>query len=152
MGNYVLEHSLLRLSEFHNRDVWPLLFDQIFLCAADVNEDTFERDNPLCDLHRIANGVSVYFNASDKAIMISEVTKGNPDRLGNHGAARPYRLHHKVQQIDCKPIAKGLVEHSYYLYGPVSRDIRQTMEGWQAEDPERNRIESREHSNTWHMT
>ena len=149
MGNYVLEQALRRLSSHHKRDHWPRMFDQVFLCAPDVNEDTLEDDKPLGNLHKLANSVSVYFNKGDIAMKISDRTKGNPDRLGSHGAARPNRLHHKIQQVDCAPVAQGLVEHSYYLWGPVVSDIRQSMEGMEPDSDKRNRKASRKYNNTW---
>ena len=151
MGNYVLEQSLSRLGTFENRQRWPRMFDQVFLCSADVNEDTLEDGKPLGDLHKLGNNVSVYFNRGDKALIISDITKGQPDRLGNSGAARPNRLHHKVQQVDCAPVAEGIIEHAYYLWGPVSRDIRQSIEGFGAADERRSRTVSRKYSNTWLM-
>ena len=42
MGNFVLQHALNRLWEFSPGTTLPRLFDRVFLCAADVDDDVLE--------------------------------------------------------------------------------------------------------------
>lgn len=150
MGNYVLQNSIQRIAQFTPGTALPRLFDHIFLCAPDVDDDVFEQNKPLCNLNDLANMVTVYYNKGDVAMYISDYTKGNPERLGTGGAARPELLHHKINQVDCTPIVKGFVEHSYYLDGRVNDDIKLSIDGYELDSPERTRslISS---NNVWRM-
>ena len=114
MGNYVLRHAVQEIrSNYPGRP--PRVFDQIFMMAADEDDDTFEHDFKLALLPRLARRVNVYFNHGDIALQISDKTKGNPDRLGTDGPRLPQQVPAKVSQIDCTPVVSGAVEHSYYL-------------------------------------
>jgi hypothetical protein len=85
-------------------------------------------------------------------MVISDYSKGNPERLGGTGAAHPALLHNKVQQIDCTPIVHGIVEHSYYLSGKVIADIRASIDGWEQNDVRRERQRSATLDNVWTLT
>jgi esterase/lipase superfamily enzyme len=114
MGNYVLRHAVQEIrSNFPGRP--PRVFDQVFLMAADEDDDTFEHDHKLALLPRLARKVNVYFNHGDIALQVSDKTKGNPDRLGTDGPRLPQQIPAKVTQVDCTPVVSGAVEHSYYL-------------------------------------
>lgn len=149
MGNYVLESMLRRMWEHTPGAALPRIFDQVFLCAADVGDDALEPGGPLYPIHEMAGGVSVYFNRGDLAMDISDATKGNPDRLGSHGAARPPLLHAKVQQVDCSGVVTGTVEHSYYLDGWVNDDIARTLAGVAPDDLQQRRRARTAQGNTW---
>ena len=104
------------------------MFDQVFLTAAD--EDAFEHDHKLKPLPRLAKRVNVYFNNNDRAMAISDVTKGNPDRLGDDGPRVPRGIPGKVILIDATSVVQGLVEHSYFLdTQAVVADMRQVLIG-----------------------
>jgi len=108
----------------------PRVFDQIFMMAADEDDDTFEHDYKLGLLPRLARRVSVYFNHGDVALQISDKTKGNPDRLGTDGPRLPQQVPAKVTQVDCTPVVSGVVEHSYYLDSArVLEDVLQVLAG-----------------------
>ncbi|MDD5760263.1 MAG: hypothetical protein PHI06_14420, partial [Desulfobulbaceae bacterium] len=79
--------------------------------------------------------------------------KGNPERLGCSGAARPGQLHNKVHQVDCTPVVQGegFVEHSYYQVGSVNADIRLSMDGAVLDDQRRRRVRSGQWGNVWEM-
>lgn len=129
MGNYVLQNSLRRLSDFTPGSVLPRIFEHIFLCSPDVDDDVFEAEKPMAMLHEITSHITVYYNREDKALHISDYTKGNPDRLGTNGASHPQLLHNKIHQVDCTPVvSKGFTEHSYYLSGTVCSDIRKSID------------------------
>ena len=144
MGNYLLEKSLRRFDTHLNRKLWPQIFDQIFLCAADVGSTTFEKGEPLDNLYKMGEEVSVYYNQNDTAMRLSRNTKLNSKRLGRRGANRSNKLQDNVQQIDCQHVtsSKGF-EHSYYLGRLTSLDIRQSIGGIPTDDARRNRASFR---------
>jgi esterase/lipase superfamily enzyme len=128
MGNYVLQNALQRLWDFSPGEQLPRLFDQVFLCAPDVDDDVLEPGKPMERLHQIAQSIQIYHNHNDAALRISDFTKSNPDRLGQRGAARPQLLHQKISQVDCSAMVSGLTQHSYYTDGLVTDDIRRAIE------------------------
>lgn len=152
MGNYVLQNTLKRMRSFSYGRSLPRLFEHIFLCAPDVSDDVLEPDREMGDVHQLARSVTVYHNKGDVAMYISDYTKGNPDRLGHAGAARPAQLHRKCHQVDCSPLVSGLVEHSYYLWGPVNNDIIFSINGVSDDDTAtRRRTRHANYNNVWVM-
>ncbi len=129
MGNYVLRNALQEILSMHAGRT-PRLFDQIFLMAADEDDDAFEHPHKLLPLPQLARRVSVYFNNGDLAMGISDVTKGNPDRLGCDGPRLPSLVPARVSLIDCSEVVGGLVEHSYYKDSQeVVADMRGVLAG-----------------------
>ena len=88
MGNYVLQGALKHVAANVTGHRLPRLFDQIFLCAADVDDDELEPAHEMCRLPEMAHRVTVYHNDGDVALWISDNTKGNPDRLDIAGLER----------------------------------------------------------------
>ncbi len=129
MGNYVLQNALARVFEFSPGPTMPRLFDHVVMAAADVDDDVLEPGQPLARLHQVAQTVLVLHNAGDTALKVSDYTKGNPDRLGQRGAARPQQLHQKIVQVDCQALVSGLTQHSYFTNGRVARDLRLALQG-----------------------
>jgi esterase/lipase superfamily enzyme len=152
MGNFLLQNALARLWDFTPGSALPRLFEHVFLCAADVDDTVLETGQPLGLIDQIARNVTVYHNREDKALVISDYTKGNPERLGSGGAAHPALLHNKIHQVDCTPVVHGIVEHSYYLCGNVNADIRASIDGWSQDESRRNRQRHATLSNVWTMT
>ncbi|MDH4327874.1 MAG: alpha/beta hydrolase [Nitrospira sp.] len=151
MGNYLLQNALERCDAFTPGNALPRLFEHIFLCAPDVDDTVLEMGQPLGRLHELARSVSIYHNRGDVALVVSDYTKGNPDRLGSNGPARPTLVHNKVHQVDCTNIVKGLVEHSYYLVGTVNADIRMSIDGMPHDAPGRHRNRVGVMGNQWDM-
>lgn len=151
MGNYLLQHALARMADFTPGNALARLFEHVFLCAPDVDDTALEAGQPLGQLHETARSVSVYHNRGDTAMVVSDYTKGNPERLGGGGAAHPALLHAKIHQVDCTPIVRGVVEHSYYLSGHVNADIRASIDGWAHEDRRRRRLRDTNLPNVWTM-
>lgn len=153
MGNYVLQHALPRIADYASGRALPRVFEQIFMCSPDVNADGFEDGQPLARLPELCRSIAVYYNRGDKSMYVSDYTKGNPERLGGNGAARPALLNAKVQTVDCTPIVEeeGLVEHSYYLDGHVTDDIRQSCDGVAADSKSRRRRKKGDWPNLWEM-
>jgi hypothetical protein len=154
MGNYLLQHALARTFDFTPGNTQPRLFEQVFLCAPDVDDNAMESGQPLASVDQIARAVTVYHNRNDKAMVISDFTKGNPERLGGSGAAHPALLHNKVHQVDCTAAARGrgIAEHSYYLDGNVCADIRAGIDGLEQDDPQRRRQRHATLNNVWSLT
>lgn len=151
MGNYLLQNAVERCDAFTPGNALPRIFEHVFLCAADVDDTVLEAGHPLGRVHELARSITVYHNRGDVALVISDFTKGNPDRLGSNGPARPGQVHNKVHQVDCTPIVKGLVEHSYYLSGHVNTDIRLSIDGVPHDDPRRQRNRVGVMGNQWDM-
>ena len=114
MGNYVLRHAVQEIVA-RSPGRATRIFDQVFLMAADEDADAFEHDHKLKPLPSLAKRVSVYFNNEDRAIALSDKTKGNPDRLDDDGPQAPRGIPGKVTLVDSTPVVEGLVEHSYFL-------------------------------------
>jgi len=129
MGNYVLRHTVQEyVKQSSGRPV--RLFDQVFMMAADEDDDAFEHDYKLKPLPRLAKRVNVYFNNNDRAMAVSDKTKGNPDRLGDDGPRVPRGVPGKVSLIDVTPVVSGLVQHSYFLDSPrVVDDMKAVLRG-----------------------
>lgn len=150
MGNYVLQNALHSLHEMNNQKYLPRLFQHIFMCAPDVDDNVFESGQAMENVQQLARQVNVYYNNGDLAMSISDYTKGNPDRLGHNGAARPLQLHHKITQVNCSNIVGGITEHSYYLWATVNDDIRQSIDDVDNNaDARKRKVQS---TQTWRLT
>ncbi|MBX3458597.1 MAG: alpha/beta hydrolase [Planctomycetes bacterium] len=148
MGAYALECAVAKMQQFSNSRTMPRLFENVFLCAADSDDTALESAQPLGRLHELTRLVTVYHNRYDQALAISESTKGNPDRLGSLGLARPTLVHHKIEQVDCSESAPGPIGHSYYLSGCAIQDIRESLLGTRLSAPSQYRV-SGASPNTW---
>jgi esterase/lipase superfamily enzyme len=152
MGNYVLQNALARLADHTPGSRMPRLFQNVFLCAPDVDDNALEPEQPLGRLHELARLVSVYYNECDAALHISDLTKGNPERLGSTGSARPAAVHSKVHQINCCDVALGAVQHGYFLNGAVNDDIVQSIaDVGQSSVPTRRRKAHPTTANAWRL-
>lgn len=146
MGNYVLQHSLKAMINYTNNRL-PLIFGYIFMCAADVDDDVFEND--MQRLPEITRRISIYHNEEDRALWLSDNTKGNSDRLGDGGINSFNCQSNKIHQIDCTEIVEqDIAEHSYYLNGLINKDIRLSLLGISVNDKRRNR-EGQKQTNSW---
>ena len=154
MGNFVLQNALSRMDDHTPGNALPRLFEHVFLCAPDVDENALEPGAPLARVHEIARTVTVYHNRGDKAMYVSDYTKGNPERLGTNGASRPALLHNKVHQVDCTSVAGqdgDFVQHSYYTSGLANLDLRHSVEGLVPGDTARTRRLAGDQANVWEI-
>ena len=153
MGNFLLQSALARTFDFTPGNALPRLFEHVFLCAPDVDDNALEPNQPLAIVDQFARNVTIYHNRNDKAMVVSDYTKGNPERLGGSGAAHPALLHNKVHQVDCTDIAHdlGIAQHSYYADGNVNADIRASIDGREQNDPWRLRARNPTLNNVWVM-
>ncbi len=139
MGNYVLRNALqAMISDIGGRPL-PRLFKTIFLMAADEDDDAFEDPKKLARLPELGEAVQVYFASNDRALTISDVTKGNPDRLGSTGPRTLTSLPHKVIFVDCAEVSDTSpvtdARHQYYRKRPeVLADVRAVLAGTAPED------------------
>lgn len=151
MGNFLLENALARLYDFSPGNALPRLFEHVFLCAPDLDDNALEEGKALGRINQIARQVTLYYNRHDKAMYVSDYTKGNPERLGHNGAAHPAQLHNKIHQVDCTPVVSDFTGHSYYLSGSVNADIRLSIDGRAQDDALRQRVRNANLDNCWTM-
>jgi esterase/lipase superfamily enzyme len=138
MGNYALRNALQALISDYGGRTMPRVFKTIFLMAADEDNDAFEHDTKLARLPELAEQVCVYFARNDGALVISDVSKGNPDRLGATGPRTLTSLPQKVTLIDCTDVSvtRPLTDanHQYYRKrAEVQADMRQVIAGLRPE-------------------
>jgi esterase/lipase superfamily enzyme len=127
MGNFVLENTLWHLRK-NVPGRLPRVFREIVLASADVDADCFEQEAKLARLPELGTRISVYYNRGDEALHVSDLTKGNPDRLGTAGPKHPLDVPNGVVNVDCSQVVEGLVEHSYFLH-EASSDLAATLNG-----------------------
>lgn len=133
MGNYALRHAVQAIrSQLDGRRL-ERAFDNVFLMAPDEDDDAFELDHKYGPLPDLARAVHVYFSPNDEALVISDITKFNPDRLGHHGPRNKDNLPRKVTLVDCGAVDKTRLTHArhqYYRLRPeVYRDVQQVLAG-----------------------
>jgi len=132
MGAYVLRQGLQALIA-KEPGALNRFFEQILLAAPDEDDDTFEHDSKLQLLPKLARQVTVYFNPNDRALLISDKTKSNPDRLGSDGPRLIDMIPKKIVLVDCRNVAGDadpLVLHSYYIRSPaMARDLTEVLRG-----------------------
>ncbi len=128
MGAYALRHAVQGMRKEVGDDL-PRLFDEILLFAPEEDADAFEHDHKMALLPRLARRVTVYHNREDIPLAISDLTKGNPDRLGADGPAHPHLLPGKVTVIDCTDVVTAeFQEHRYHkIIRAVIKDIQYSL-------------------------
>lgn len=130
MGNYVLRHAVQSFARDYKPGGMPRVFENIFLMAADEDDDAFEFAHKFARLPELATAVHVYFAANDTALRISDITKSNPDRLGQAGPRTLTDLPRKVVLVDCAAVSDiaGLTDANHQYY----RSRREVVEDVQA--------------------
>ncbi|WP_428243913.1 alpha/beta hydrolase [Gynuella sp.] len=156
MGNYVLQNTLAKMTGYITKGNLPRIFENVFMCAPDVDEDVLESGKPLFRLPEICQKVFIYCNRRDKALTISDITKANPDRLGHNGPAHPQNLHHKINVVDCSDAVgrfkkRDFVEHNYFLWATASEDIAQTLHDVADDADIRQRKRKADSLNIWQL-
>lgn len=127
MGNFVLENTLWHLCK-NMPGRLPRIFSEVVLASADVDSDAFESAGKLGRLPEISRRITIYYNRGDKALRISDLTKGNEDRLGASGPRHPLDVPAGVVNVDCSAAIGGVARHSYYL-DEASVDVSATLKG-----------------------
>lgn len=126
MGSYALRHALQEIRTCSGNRIRRLL-DQVILFAADEDDDAFEFDYKLQSLPDMARRVTVYHNPSDKALVVSDYTKGNPDRLGAGGPRNSRALPDKVSVVNCEPVLRFRDDKSGHLYYRLDETVKQDV-------------------------
>ena len=145
MGNWALRNAVQTIMERRGSDRLPAILDNIFLMAADEDEDALHDRLKLGMLPRLGNAVHVYHSKDDQALVISDITKLNPDRLGHNGPIEMDRTDEKVIAIDCRHVDVTKLTHAnhqyYRLRDEVIRDVQAVLAGRRPEEiPDRARL------------
>lgn len=132
MGGYALRCALQSILG-NNRSGLRRLLEHILVFAADEDDDAFELPHKLQALPDMARRVSLYHNAADLALVTSDATKGNPDRLGAAGPRNARALPDKVSVVDCEPVLSFKQDpqgHGYYARNTtVRQDVLSVLAG-----------------------
>ena len=132
MGNFALSHTVQAMRNFVG-DQLPRLFDEVLLMAADADNDALEKTDRLALLERLGRRVSTYYNVQDLALVVSDWTKMNPDRLGATGPRRAVDLPTKFVQLNCSAVIDRAADptgHQYYYTNPrVREDVLEVLNG-----------------------
>jgi esterase/lipase superfamily enzyme len=122
----------VKFAELHPGHL-PRMFDHAFLMAADEDDDALEHPHKLARMLELANMVHIYHARDDRALQISDSTKGNPDRLGADGPSNLDILHERVVSIDCRNVSDTEFSHGrhqyYRLRDEVIDDVVDTLRG-----------------------
>jgi esterase/lipase superfamily enzyme len=130
MGNYALRFGVQGLLR-HSNGYLPRLFDKVVLAAADEDADTFDFDTKMKPLSQLAQQILVYHTPRDRALIVSDLTKGNPDRLGAGGPDNTRSLNDKISVVDVSEALSGdddFTNHQYFRVNTrVRADLRQVF-------------------------
>ena len=132
MGGYALRWAFQSIRGGSGGNLRRLL-EHILMFAPDEDDDAFELEHKLQALPDMARRLSLYHNAGDLALVTSDVTKGNPDRLGAAGPRNARALPDKVNVVDCEPVTSRRQDpdgHGYYcLNTTVRQDVLAVLNG-----------------------
>ena len=147
MGNWALRHAVQALKEMSEGRRLEPTFDNVFLMAADEDEDAFEKEKKLKPLLKLARRIHIYHSEDDKALLISDTTKFNPPRLGHSGPRSLSGFTSRVVAVDCQAVDDTEfhhVNHQYYRRrDEVIKDVREVLIGTRPDDiPGRTVIEA----------
>jgi esterase/lipase superfamily enzyme len=155
MGNWALRHLVQKFINLARRDRLPRILDHVFLMGADDDADTLERSEKLGRLHELANQIHVYHSANDRALQISDITKGLPDRLGSDGPANFAVLNEQIFAVDCRNVDDTELTHGnhqyYRLRDEVIEDVTATLRGVAPDHPARARVPLRQ-ARSWRLS
>jgi esterase/lipase superfamily enzyme len=131
MGSYALGFAVNKFAELSGLQKLPRIFDQVFLMAGDTDADALSELTKLSRLLELSNAVHVYHSKNDKALQISDHTKGNPARLGADGPANFDALNERVFALDCVDVDDTVLAHGCHQYyrirKEVIRDVQATL-------------------------
>lgn len=132
MGNQMLRHGVQAALAIFNGHLPPII-DQALLAAADEDADTFEHEDKLRPLVKMCRAITVYHTPLDLTMAVSDLTKGNMDRLGADGPENMSPIADKVTAVDVSDAVRkngDLIDHGYYLSSSaVLADMRFLMFG-----------------------
>jgi len=123
MGNWALRHAVLRIAEELRVRPLPRLFKHALLVAADEDDDALGDPAKLGLLFDLCQAVHVYHSKDDRALVISDLTKENPDRLGADGPRDLAALPPRAYAVDCSRVDETLVEHGRHQYHRIRAEV-----------------------------
>lgn len=123
MGNWALRHAVQGVIALSEQARMPTLITNAFLMAADEDEDTFEHEHKLARLPDLARSVHVYHSRGDLALVTSDTTKFNPDRLGSGGPRTFSGLSNRIVAIDCSEVNATTIAHGNHQYYRIRREV-----------------------------
>ncbi len=131
MGNWAFRHAILGINNFlgdtsgstPGRTNLPKVFANVFLMAADEDDDALEDVNKMGLLPQLARFIHVYHSADDGALTISDSTKFNPDRLGTNGPRTFSGLTGRVASIDCSKVDDTETLHANHQYYRIRKEV-----------------------------
>jgi esterase/lipase superfamily enzyme len=133
MGVFTLRHALQALRAILNTARLPRIIDNAFLMAGDEDADALERPDKLQPLVELARQIHVYHASDDRALVVSDTTKFNPDRLGEHGPTALSRSVGRIYAVDCSNVSDTILAHGRHLYyrlvPEVIADVREVLAG-----------------------
>jgi len=133
MGNWALRHAVQGLLKLNDGARLEKIFDNVFLMAADEDEDCFEHREKLAALTEMARRVHIYHSADDLPMHVSDKTKFNIDRLGIDGRRSFSGLNSRIVAIDCNAVSDTKLAHGrhqyYRLRKEVLEDVRHVLSG-----------------------
>lgn len=135
MGNYVLRWALQSFLRDHQPGATPRVFQNIFLMSSDEDDDAFDTPLKFGRLHELGVHLHLYYALRDVALGISDMAKGNIDRLGTAGPRSLSNLPHRLTLVDCTDVSDvpGLGDgfHQFYRARPeVLEDVRAVLAGF----------------------
>jgi esterase/lipase superfamily enzyme len=137
MGNYALAGATEWW--FANRGADDLMFDEVFLAAADEIDDTFDqpKGGRMHDLPRLGQRISIYSSRKDVAMYLSSAVNHDsrlgfdgPDNKQNVALYPPgkFRILDVTEVKDFDPLVPIDATHQYYRRSKTVRlDIAKTM-------------------------
>jgi esterase/lipase superfamily enzyme len=126
MGAYALRWALQGIKSSSGNSLRRLL-EQVILFAADEDADAFELEYKLQSLPDMARRVTVYHNPGDQALMVSDLTKGNPDRLGAGGPRNSRALPDKVSVVNCESVLSFKDDPTGHHYDRLDSTVKQDV-------------------------
>ncbi len=145
MGNSALLSAVQVIIKRRGADRLPAILDNVFLMAPDEDDDALQDRLKLGMLPALGNAVHVYHSKDDQALVISDTTKLNPDRLGHNGPVEMDRTDEKVIAVDCRHVDVTKLTHGnhqyYRLREEVITDVQAVLAGRHPEEvPRRTRL------------
>ena len=126
MGNRVLRGALHLSAKYYPQNSLGMLFRNVFMCAADVVNETLEPGRPGGVVPLLSRNVVVYYAADDLALRASKVANVNTAsrRLGHTGPEDMGEVAKNVYAIDCDDFNSRYdhVGHLYFLDDPTTGD------------------------------
>lgn len=132
MGNRVFQGIY---STIEVKECYPRIFHNLYMQAADLEANIFEKDQPLDSIMYVADSIHIYVHQNDRSLGMSKSINKN-DRLGLDTSHTLTTLHERICVInvslidDNEGIGPTLSNHRYFYSSPsVRNDMMRHMTG-----------------------